>query len=200
MRIILAAGLIVATNVACLRATEFQCTSDGECGANGRCDMSAGVGHCVAGSQGPDSSMPPNPDGNQDPDMMPAAACPGAQFGGAGHFYEKVPGAATTWQGQRDFCKATAQAPAVAYLAIPDDATELANMATLAGATPFWVGISRIGANFTTTKNMAPVFLPWQGGNPQGGANNDCVEAVSNTQILNVACNTKLPAVCECEP
>jgi hypothetical protein len=93
------------------------------------------------------------------------------------------------------------QSSRAAYLAIPDDAAELANLATVASP-PFWIGIDdkEDQGTFMTQKGVSAVFLPWAPGQPNLGPQNDCVAAISSTQIATDRCGNKQAAVCECEP
>jgi hypothetical protein len=119
------------------------------------------------------------------------------------HRYRKAP-ADANWNAQRSFCMQTA--PATAYLAIPDDATELAALAMIAGATPFWIGLTDSGTEgtFLTVRGAVPPFLMWAATQPDdAGGGEDCVAATA-TLMSDERCTgggtDQKPAVCECEP
>jgi hypothetical protein len=98
-------------------------------------------------------------------------------------------------------CSATAP---TAYLAIPDDANELAAFDTFAGgSTPYWVGVDDKATEGTwlTVKNTPQTFLPWAPGHPitsPPNNKNDCVR-VATGQFTDEACNNQHAAICECE-
>jgi hypothetical protein len=119
-----------------------------------------------------------------------------APVAGSAHFYKALSN--VTWDEARMMCNLTSQA---AYLAIPDDATELANLAILASP-PFWIGIDdqASSGDFVTQKCVPAMFLPWGPGQPDTEPLNDCVDAISATQIATEKCANKHAAVCECEP
>lgn len=214
----LGAALAAAAGFAsCLRSTEFQCVRDSECGTAGVCESvgfcsvpdadcpggrmfsdSAGQGlanRCVTASGGPggDAGVDPTGDGPL------AAGCPSgyASIAGSAHRYKLL--ANVSWDEAKLMCDRTS---ASAYLAIPDDATELANLATLA-APPFWIGIDdkATEGTYTTQKAVAASFLPWGSGEPDNGPpDQDCVAAVSPSRIATERCGGSRAAVCECEP
>ena len=199
--------------VGCLRSTAFKCASDTECGTSGVCEAngycsvpnascqgtgrsyseSAGQGlsnTCVPGSEpGPDAGVDAPIDGTT------SVGCPSpyAPISGSAHRYRKLTN--LSWDQAKAMCALTS---AAAYLAVPDDATELANLASIAG-TPFWVGLDdqAMQDTFITSKGVPATFLPWAPGEPRGDA---CVNAVSATKIATDKCSTKHDAVCECEP
>ena len=204
---------------ACLRGTEYRCSTNTECGAGGTCES---VGFCsfpdtacTSGERFGDSAGPlanqctgtTGPDGgpiDSPPGMIdsPLAGCPGNYVtitGGQGtHRYRTLPSG--NWNQQRDMCTATT---ASAYLAIPDDPGELQALATLAAQGRFWVGItdSANEGTWLNTKGAPQTFLPWENGAPQSGNNQeDCVMATSPTEIRDDRCNQGNVAVCECEP
>jgi len=133
-----------------------------------------------------------------------ADAPPGCPTG-----YAALPGVTSThryrvlgaagWTNQRAICGAE---PANAYLAIPDDATELQALVTLAAA-DFWVGISDAaneGMYITVHGTSAP-FLPWSVGEPDNSGNQDCIRALAATaQLETTTCGAVAIAICECEP
>jgi hypothetical protein len=220
MRALSLLSLIALACAGCLRTTAFHCESNGQCGAGGTCEPvgfcsfvdpecgrrfadSAGpyANQCV-GMQGGDAGV----DGPTSPDA-PITGCPAGYnpLPGmpTGHRYRKV-GTPQTWVAQSAACTLTA---ASAYLAIPDDAAELAALEALAGDTPFWVGIHDMTTNgtFVTVRGTPATFLPWAGGEPDNNASpaEDCVAAVSATQIADDRCDTgstRYIGICECEP
>jgi hypothetical protein len=88
-----------------------------------------------------------------------------------------------------------------AYLAVPDDASEISNLATVASP-PSWIGIDdkATSGTFVTQEGAPAWFLPWGSGQPNLGPQNDCAAAISATQIATEKCSVKHAAVCECEP
>lgn len=209
-----------AMTAGCLRATAFKCASDGDCGAGGACEAngycsvanascqgtgrsyseSAGQGlsnTCVPGSEpGPDAGVIPD----APIDGMTASRCPSpyAAINGSPHVYKAIQN--VSWDQAKTMCGLTS---ASAYLAIPDDATELANLATIA-TVPFWVGIDDQlnQGNFVTVKGAPfPTNSPlWAPGEPNTTGGQDCVTAKSATQLATDKCGTRHDAVCECEP
>jgi hypothetical protein len=126
---------------------------------------------------------------------------PGAPAGS--HVYGRAP-QVLNWDQQRTSCASITAGKG--YLAIPDDAAELSALFTLAGNAESWVGISDQAAEgqFVTVRGTPQTFLPWAGGVPNGGTNENCVAAVAAT-ISDERCSgggagTNRPAVCECEP
>jgi hypothetical protein len=215
MRFYLAVLLLAPAG--CLRATEYRCTSSDQCGAGGTCqasgycsfaDSSCGqrygaqagpyANQCVGSSDGPDAGT----DGMATTDA--ANHCPSTFVtiagGTPGHRY-KAQATTENWQLQVNACRA---ASTFAYLAIPDDAGELAALDTLAGASAsYWVGIDDLTTEgtFLTVKNVPATFLPWDPPAPDNaGPGEDCVEAITALAKLNdQRCNMQLPAICECE-
>lgn len=217
--------VIAASGPACLRQTEFRCATSADCGT-GRCEQPQGycsfadgacngfrfgeaagpyANQCVAGTgvdAGVDGSVDAAVDG-------PPAGCPGtyASLGGSAHRYRLVT-AIGDWDTQRTSCTATSSS---AYLTIPDDTAELQALSTLSGVSLFWVGISDLATEntFLTVKGSPAMFdggsvLPWTlgGGEPDNGPPaENCVATVSATSRFNTErCNTKLAAICECDP
>jgi len=212
--------IAAAASAGCLRSTQFACTQDTECGATGRCETavgycsvpnaacadtqrsygdSAGAGlanRCVpGGAPGLDAGM----DGPV-PIDAPVTGCPSpyAAVAGSAHRYKVLTN--ISWDTAKTECDRTSTA---AYVAVPDDATELTNLATVANALPFWIGVDdkmTTGA-FVTQKNLPATFLPWATGEPdQSNPPQECVNAVSATEIATEKCGTSHTAVCECEP
>jgi Lectin C-type domain len=209
--------IAAAASAGCLRSTQFACTQDTECGATGRCEA---VGYCsvpnadCAGTQrsygdsagaGLSNTCVPggNPglDGGLDaPIDVPVTGCPSpyVAVAGSAHRYKALTSVA--WDTAKTDCKLTSTS---AYLAVPDDATELMNLATAAMGLPFWIGIDdqAIKGTFVTQKGATATFLPWATNEPdQGNPPKECVNAVSATQIATEKCGTAHTAVCECEP
>lgn len=122
------------------------------------------------------------------------AALPGVTT----HLYREVATAAS-WTTLRTVCSSDG---ANAYLAIPDDATELAALTTAAAA-DLWVGVGD-GANegtYTTVRGAPATFLPWEPGEPDNSGNQDCVAAIQATNLFETStCSTMRVAICECEP
>ncbi len=222
MRAALLLGLL-ALCASCLREVDFHCRDDfqcdrlpgGRCEAVGYCsyfDAScpshqrffelAGpfVGQCVGGGVPPpgDGAIDTIPDGSDagcPADYQPLAGGP------AGHVYRKSPGN-LRWTDQDDFCRSTSPR---AYLAVPDDATELTSLHSLAAGT-FWVGVhDRVmeGTFLKLSTSTAATFLPWATGEPDDAlTGQDCVAATATTfsdeECTGAGANR--PAVCECEP
>jgi hypothetical protein len=213
--------LAVAAGAGCLRTTEFRCLQDLDCGATGVCEAvhycsfpstactdsgrsygdSAGQGlsnACVPGTGNPRGDAGVDAPGPLDGGMNAGCPSPYAAVAGSAHLYKRLPN--TSWDTAKTDCKLTS---ASAYLAVPDDVTELANLATVAAGLPFWVGLDdqAHSGTFTTQKNVAATFLPWKAGEPdRGPPPKDCVNAISTTEIATDRCGTSHPAVCECEP
>jgi hypothetical protein len=227
LRTLILASLIPASllaSVGCLRQTTFHCDNNTDCGATGVCEAqglcsfpdstctgsqqrfgdSAGslANQCVGGDNpmvdaSPMIDAPPLIDG----DIDAPGGCPNGYnaLAGANHLYKLLPSA--TWTANEAGCRATS--PTSAYLAIPDDAAELAAFATLAVAGKFAIGITDSATEnvFLTVKGGVPPILPWGPGEPDdtmGGQ--DCVVGISATQIATEKCSSQFVAVCECEP
>lgn len=226
MRALLLLSLSLSLCAACLRQTEFRCLANDQCNPGGTCQTAAG-GYCsfadtgcTSGQRFGDSAGPlagqcvgeqtGGTDGGVDGppgDSPPAASCPADYAplagGPAGHVYKKAP-QNLSWTQQFDYCRTTS---ARAYLAVPNDATELTGLHTLAGGT-FWVGINdRVmdGTYIAADTGVAATFLPWAAGEPDPGnqgpqGGEDCVAATATT-ISDEECgggNASRPAVCEC--
>lgn len=203
----------------CLRSTAFRCATSSDCGAGGVCEPVGfcsipnadcpGSGRSYGDSAGQGLSNTCVPAGGPGPgvdagvdasiDAMPANKCPSgyASVAGSAHVYKALSN--VTWDEARMMCKQTSPA---AYLAVPDDATELANLATVA-TLPFWIGIDDKAnqGDWMTQKGAPATFLPWAPNEPDNTPpGQDCVDAVSATQIANDRCGNQQAAVCECEP
>jgi hypothetical protein len=205
---------VVAMTAGCLRSTEFHCTTDTDCGANGVCqsvgfcsfpDATCGqrfgdasgpyAGQCVSANVGSDAGI------DAAVDSPAPSGCDGfTAIAGQPHLYKMI---ATTadWNTQHDGC---AGASSSAYLAIPDDATELTALDTFAGAVAtYWIGIGDMGQEgvYVTVKGATATFLPWATGEPDNAMNSDCVSAITAAaQFQDDRCMTHESAICECEP
>jgi hypothetical protein len=155
----------------------------------------------------PDAGMPDGPaapDGsNPDASMTDAMmlSCPvgyAAMPGVTTHLYRKV----VTAAGWSTHMTACATDGANAYLAIPNDATELAALVTLANA-DVWVGITDTATEgtFQTVRGAIATFLPWSASEPDNNGNQDCVGAKKDDgKLETLQCTTSHVAICECEP
>lgn len=200
----------------CLRATEYKCTTSDQCGAGGTCQASgycsfadSSCGQRYGAEAGPYANQCVGTSGGLDAGTDSATSdaanhCPGSfapiAGGTPGHRYKAI-ATANNWQLQVNACLAEST---FAYLAIPDDAGELAALDTLAGASAtYWVGIDDLmtEGTFLTVKNAPATFLPWDPPAPDdAGPGEDCVEAITATAKFNdQRCTTQLPAICECE-
>jgi hypothetical protein len=215
----------------CLRKTEYRCTGDPSCGVAGVCESSgfcsfpddgctsgrsyapsAGslAGTCTDGMQqsvDADTTMIDGPPSNADAPMTdaPPATCPAGYVvltgGQAGHLY-KVIATGQDWGVQQGACVATTTK---AYLAVPDDLTELQAMDTAIGASAiYWVGVSdsQTEGTWRTVLGTIQTFLPWLAPAPDDqNPGEDCVAAIAATHQFNDdRCNTNRPAICECGP
>ncbi|HEU0032317.1 MAG TPA: lectin-like protein [Kofleriaceae bacterium] len=208
---------LVATPLAvgCLRSTQFHCDDNTDCGtgtceAVGYCsfaDSSCGTGARFGELSGPYAGLcvgdqPPIDGGpNDGPDAPPDApvGCPTNYVslpGITGHKYKLVTQSGG-WQNRRDSCSLEGT-----YMAIPDDATELAALITLSG-TAIWVGISDTATEntFVTVLNQPQTFLPWAAGQPDDKSpGEDCVLASTANMFSDERCQNVARTVCECEP
>lgn len=195
-------GLAVVAATGCLRDTEFKCMQDSDCEAMGHCEAvgfcSVVDAQCTTGrrfsesaGQGLASTCVPATVGS-------AGRCPSdyVAVGSSGHRYKRL--GTVSWDQARAMCE---QASPGTYLLIPDDATELADLATIASP-PFWIGVDDLAAQgtFMTVKNVRAMFTPWATGEPSTQLGRDCVRAVSATQIATDVCSNRRAAICECEP
>jgi len=215
--IYLVLAVAAAADSGCLHSTEFKCHFDSDCGATGMCES---IGYCsvpntdCAGTQrsysdsagqGLSNTCVPGSNPGRDagidtpvPIDGPIGGCPAgyAAVAGSAHRYKALTN--VSWDTAKTDCKLTS--PSSAYLAVPDDLTELMNLATVAN-TPFWIGIDDQATTGTwvTQKGVTATYLPWLGGQP-GPPTENCVEGVSSTAITTDKCGTRHAAVCECEP
>lgn len=136
----------------------------------------------------------------------PITGCPAdyapLSGGSAGHRYRLL-GTRATWALQSAACNQTSTS---AYLAIPDNASELAALDSLVHDL-FWVGINDMATEgmYVTIFGASATVLPWGQGEPDGTVypEEDCVAAVGPTRIVDLPCNDgpySAWAVCECEP
>ena len=209
--------LAAAASAGCLRNTQFKCSQDTDCGPLEACEA---VGYCSVPSSTCDSgrsysdtagqglsnacvpgNINPGPDAGIDavPIDAPVTGCPSgyASVAGSAHRYKALTN--VSWTTAAANCKLTSTS---AYLAVPDDAPELVNLATAAVSTPFWVGLEKgAGITFVTQKNNAvATFLPWATNQPDTTGQKDCINGISTTEIATDRCNVQNTAVCECEP
>jgi hypothetical protein len=214
MRLVFALALVAG----CIRGGSYHCASSAECvqgSVQGTCeatntcafpDSSCASGQRFGDLAGNDSNAcvtdthDAGIDAQGDGHLPDGAGCPVGyiSLSGSSHLYRKVTVAAQ-WMNHRTACTGDG---ANIYLAIPDDAMELADIGMLAGANA-WIGIDdiTIEGSYQTVLNAPATFLPWAPGEPDNGGNQDCVELLDATQkIATLTCATQLIAVCECEP
>jgi hypothetical protein len=221
-----AAALALAAS-GCLKAAAFPCTSDAQCMRDGMLGTCESVGfcsfpdggcasgrrfgslsgsfanQCVGGDTdgGVDSLFDSPIDNMELPDGLGCPVGYATLTGVPTHAYRRI-GNATSWQNQVNTCKADG---ANVYLVIPDDATELQAILTLAGGNT-WVGIDDIAVegSYMTVLGGAATFLPWAAGQPDNsgpGTGSDCIEALVGGTYDDKRCSaTTAIAVCECEP
>lgn len=218
MRAVLVTAMIAS---GCIKAAAFECTSDLQCiraGAQGTCES---VGFCsfpdatcangrrfgeVSGKytqqcvgdvgEGADASID---SGIVIPDGLGCPVGYATLAGVPNRAYRRL-GTLSSWQDQVTACQADG---ANVYLAVPDDATELQAILTLA-STDVWVGIDDVATenSFVTVRGGAATFLPWAAAQPDdSGGGSDCVLALSASATYDdKRCITGEVAVCECEP
>jgi lectin-like protein len=196
-----AIGLAVAAT-GCLRDTEFKCTQDSDCDAMGHCEAvgfcSVVDGQCATGRRFSESAGQGLASTCVSATVGNAGRCPMdyVAVGSSGHRYRRL--GTVSWDQARAMCE---QASAATYLLIPDDATELAGLATIASP-PFWIGVDDLAAQgtFMTVKNVRATFTPWATGEPSARSGADCVRAISAMEIATDLCSSRRAAICECEP
>lgn len=209
-----------ATLGACLRKTEFKCTTDTDC-SGGFCESTSfcsfADSECADGRRYGDfagslsntcvgASM--NDGGIDTPDSPPGdggMGCPtdyAAISGGGTHLYKRL--AASPWTSQRNACGADGTN---VYLAIPDDMAETTGITTLSGVGLTWIGVRETsGLMFETVLGSAPTYVEsaWDTANGEpnstpGGPG--CVAALMSSGLFETdRCNDSHVAVCECEP
>jgi len=205
----------------CIKAAAFECTSDPQCtraGMQGSCEQ---VGFCsfpdatcasgrrfgdVSGSytqqcvgDASDGTHGFIDGGLEVPEGL---GCPFGYASLSGlpdHVYRRI-GTTSSWQSQASACQA--DGPNV-YLAVPDNATELAGILALASSN-IWVGLDDLATenSFLTVLGSAATFLPWAAGQPDdSNGGSDCVMALSESASYDdKRCNNGAIAVCECVP
>lgn len=209
--------LVTASLGACVKTNAFQCEGDSSrcsgtgarCEADGLCSTPSAAcssgfqysdtagdlaGTCVGGEatpDGPTTDAPPdNPTGGCNADFATLAN------GNAGHKYKLIT-VADDWLAQQDtVCVANNNG----YLAIPDDAAELAALAGLAGNVDLWVGISdrAIEGDYREVlNNTAYTSLPIDDQNGNQNAQ-DCVGNKDGTTLETDDCDVARVVVCEC--
>ena len=222
MRILFAIAILGGGG--CLRTTEYKCTTSTECGSSGVCELSVGfcsfpdsqcgrrfgdsagtlANQCVNGQtldggliDSPMLHDGQNPDGTTIIDGA-GNSCPTGYnpISGSAHRYRAL--TADTWDNQRATCASTN--PRI-YLAIPDDATEVMQLDTLAASGTYWVGVTESGG---TVLGGTQTFLPWAPGQPNTTGNSHCVEVTATGGMAGkfdlTKCGNQHPAICECEP
>jgi hypothetical protein len=209
---------------ACLRTTSFHCETNEQCGSSGVCEStgycslpddqcgrrySSGAGSlagkCVGGEATDAAIDSPSIDGLTDSNGSNGSDCPSdyVAVSGQAHKYRLVTGG-EAWTTAQTSCAASAP---TAYLAIPDDATELAALDTLAGTTAtYWIGVTDTAApgTWVTAKSAPQTFLPWAPGSPRPVNNaDDCVRVIKANQpakqFQDDKCATAFAVICECE-
>lgn len=205
------AVIVAVAGAGCLRSTAFTCTEDDDCGAQGICEAigycsvpnadCGGTGRSYSDSAGRELANTCVLDPGGDPPGDAAiSGCPASYVAldGAEHRYQAL--VASSWDAARTACRQTST---TAYLAVPDDAAELASLAAIATMQPFWIGIDDRAQPdvFVTQTGAAASFLPWAANQPdQSRPRKECVAAVSAAAIATERCGVLQVAVCECEP
>lgn len=212
--------VIVALSAGCLRTTSFVCESDTQCGAGGRCQpvgfCSFADGNCAGGQRfgdaagslsntcvGDDGGVDAGVDAPTDPDATdaPPAGCPA----GYATLTEAPPTqkyklvtTLANWDTGQNLCVADKPGGGT-YLAIPDDATELAAISTLTAA-KYWIGVNDKATEntFVNVKGM-PAFTMFGAGEPNDQGNQDCVAVLNNLMSTEKCGATALVYVCECD-
>lgn len=221
-----AAGSSIGT-VACLKSTAFVCGgNDSACGAGGMCEPegfcsvatstsecpsgrkfsdTAGdglAGECVGGGPPPDGPDidPDGPDPDGPPPDGPQVVCAvdyvAITDGNPNHRYKEIT-AADTWINQQN----VACTQSGGYVAIPDDAAEMAAIFLKGGSVKIWLGVSdRADENANVDTLMQPyASLPiTNDGNNQDCATNDDGAASLRYEDCDGGGQLQLPTVCEC--
>jgi hypothetical protein len=218
----------LVASAGCLRKTEYKCTESTQCGAGGQCedtgfcsfaDSSCDSGRkygefsgstfsneCVGGMALTDGGV----DGTPGDGMMDGSTtgCPGTYSTTIGtHKYRKI--TAGAWSAQVTACAADGSN---AYLAVPNDQSELTAIIAASNVAITWVGYDD-----QTTENAYVAVrgaaindqnAMWDSGNNEpdnmpssGGGQADCVTAdMGAGRLADDKCGDPFPAVCECEP
>lgn len=218
MRTWIVAALASSSLIACVKTNAFKCEGEdnrcsgtgARCEADGFCSTPSSAcasgfqysdtagdlaGTCVGGDTPTDGPVDGTPDAPPDSptgcnqDFAPITG------GNANHKYKLI-AVADDWVTQQGAVCATANQ---GYLAVPDDATELGALFTLAGNVDIWVGVSDRATEGTylevqndTLYNSLPIT---ENGNQM---NKDCVGSLDGTTLETEGCNTTRVAVCEC--
>jgi hypothetical protein len=206
--------VLVASLVSCVKTTAFQCEGDrslcsgtgARCEADGFCSIPAAS--CASGFQYSDTAGDlagtcvggdPTPDGpTSDGPISDGPADCGADFapltgGNAGHTYKVL--ASADGIAQQAACVTSG-----AYLAIPDDATELGAVVGLAGDVDIWIGVNdrtTEGEYREVLANTIYTALPIEDGTGNQ-TNQDCVGSKDGTTLETDNCDGSRVAVCEC--
>ena len=217
--------LLSVSSAACLRSTAFRCETNDDCSGGGTC---AAVGYCsfpdpacASGARFGESAgtfsnqcvgdQPIADAGVNDSSGVDAAidapisvGCPAGYAeitGGQGNHRYRLISSTANWTNQRNLCAATSGS---AYLAIPNDAVELAALGALAAATTrFWIGLTDAATEMTwlTVKGDPAPYLSWENGQPDDSNPGEDCAASNATEMRDERCNnTQLWAICECEP
>jgi hypothetical protein len=212
-----AAPIIAMIASGCIKPAAFECTSDPQCtraGLQGTCEQ---VGFCsfpdttcasgrrfgeVSGSYMRQCVGDAGAGRDAGIQVPVGLGCPvgyATLTGIPDHVYRRI-AKMDSWDHQVTACQADG---ANVYLAIPDDATELQGILTLA-STDAWIGVDDIATEnrFVTVLEAAPTLLPWAAGQPDdSGGGSDCVLALSASATYDDRrCSNAQIAVCECEP
>jgi len=215
--------LSLASTTACLRKTEFHCTTDADCTGGGFCEATAFCSFTdtacpdgrrygdYAGSYSNQCVGDSMIDGGVDDDSMGdgMAGCPAGYTTLAtapAHRY-RVIATGASWAAQRTDCMNDGTGT---YLAVPTDMTELSALVTAGNVARIWVGIDDQAQNNTFVTTNGGTFSAtdpmWDTGEPDdnpvsGGGSAGCVLAqMSNAQLADDRCSNVYAAVCECEP
>lgn len=227
MRYWMLIAVSVASLAGCLRKTEFKCQTSDQCSTGGVCESTTGFcsfvdtdcadgrrygdlsgdlsGKCVGGGGVVDA-------GADGPAMIDAPpGCPATGYAtvtGAGTHKYRVISATADWGTQKAACAADGPG---AYLAVPDDQSELTAILAASGAARSWVGIDDQVTEGTYVTTHGGTFAAndplWDTNEPNntpfnGGGQGDCVAGVkSSNQLADTKCVNELyPAICECDP
>jgi hypothetical protein len=196
--------MLACASAGCLRATQFTCDVDGDCGA-GRCeptgfcsfeDASCSGGRRYGELSG--SLAGACLTSSTDPDAAPSR-CPDtyAPINGSPHVY-RLRMTIDDWGDHRDVC-----ANEGGFLAIPDDQAELDLIAGLSPGNDIWIGVRETSTEGTyeTSLGAPATFLPWDPGEPDDAGSGDCARIFGPTRgFRDERCLTIHRGVCECVP